>query len=74
MEELLFGAAYYPEYMSCDRTEQDMAMMKKAGLKVIIGTPTWYYEPRNMPESFADVRERGRGMCASAGRSPDFFT
>ena len=31
MKELLFGAAYYDEYMPYDRLQQDVAMMKKAG-------------------------------------------
>ena len=30
MKELLFGAAYYDEYMPYDRLQQDVAMMKKA--------------------------------------------
>lgn len=29
MKELLFGAAYYDEYMPYDRLRQDVAMMKK---------------------------------------------
>lgn len=29
MKELLFGAAYYDEYMPYDRLQQDVAMMKK---------------------------------------------
>lgn len=31
MNQLLFGTAYYDEYMPCERLEQDVAMMKKAG-------------------------------------------
>ena len=30
MKELLFGAAYYDEYMPYDRLQQDVAMMKKS--------------------------------------------
>lgn len=39
---LLFGAAYYPEYMPYDRIEKDITMMKKAGMNVIrIAESTW---------------------------------
>lgn len=38
----LFGAAYYLEYMPYDRLEQDMKMMKKAGMNTIrIAESTW---------------------------------
>ena len=41
-EELLFGAAYYPEYMPYDRIDTDFAMMKKAGMNVIrVAESTW---------------------------------
>ena len=32
MKELLYGAAYYDEYMPYDRLDKDVAMMKKAGI------------------------------------------
>lgn len=42
MNELLFGAAYYEEYMPYDRLEQDIAMMKKAGINTLrIAESTW---------------------------------
>lgn len=42
MKELLFGAAYYDEYMPCERLEQDVAMMKKAGINTVrIAESTW---------------------------------
>lgn len=42
MQELLFGAAYYLEYMPYDRLEQDIEMMKAAGMNVIrIAESTW---------------------------------
>ena len=42
MEQLLYGAAYYDEYMPYDRVEKDMEMMKKAGMNVIrIAESTW---------------------------------
>ena len=41
-QELLFGAAYYPEYMPYDRIETDIEMMKKAGMNVLrIAESTW---------------------------------
>ncbi|MGN0404226.1 MAG: beta-galactosidase [Bariatricus sp.] len=41
-QELLFGAAYYPEYMSYDRVETDLRMMKQAGMNVVrIAESTW---------------------------------
>lgn len=42
MEKLLYGAAYYDEYMPYDRVEKDMEMMEKAGMNVIrIAESTW---------------------------------
>ena len=34
-DQLMFGTAYYPEYMPCDRIEKDFLMMKKAGINTI---------------------------------------
>ncbi len=40
--ELLFGAAYYAEYMPYKRTDKDLDMMKAAGMNVIrIAESTW---------------------------------
>lgn len=40
--EVLFGTAYYPEYMPYERTEKDIHMMKEAGMNVIrIAESTW---------------------------------
>ncbi|MBE5890327.1 MAG: beta-galactosidase [Lachnospiraceae bacterium] len=42
MKKLLYGAAYYDEYMPYDRVEKDMEMMEKAGMNVIrIAESTW---------------------------------
>lgn len=42
MRDLLFGAAYYPEYMPYDRIDKDMEMMKKAGMNTLrIAESTW---------------------------------
>ena len=48
MKQLLFGAAYYDEYLPYDRMEKDMEMMKKAGMNVIrIAESTWStWEPQ----------------------------
>lgn len=41
-KELLFGTAYYPEYMPFDRVDTDFRMMKKAGMNVVrIAESTW---------------------------------
>ncbi len=41
-DHLLFGAAYYSEYLPYDRVEQDMEMMERAGMNVIrIAESTW---------------------------------
>lgn len=43
--EVLYGAAYYDEYMPVDRLETDMQMMVKAGINVIrIAESTWSSE------------------------------
>ena len=42
MNHLLYGAAYYDEYMPYDRLETDMQLMKKNGMNVIrIAESTW---------------------------------
>ncbi|HTQ96888.1 MAG TPA: beta-galactosidase, partial [Candidatus Acidoferrum sp.] len=49
MGTILYGAAYYPEYMPYERTDQDIALMKKAGINVVrIGESTWgLWEPED---------------------------
>lgn len=49
MDKLLYGAAYYDEYLPVDRIETDMEMMKKAGMNVIrIAESTWStWEPQD---------------------------
>lgn len=67
MKELLFGAAYYDEYMPCDRLAQDVEMMKKVGIHVIIGTPT-YAVPSWMVKDHPDVlvtTAKGRALYGS---------
>ena len=40
--KLLFGVAYYDEYMPYDRLDKDIEMMKDAGINVVrIAESTW---------------------------------
>ena len=42
MNEILFGAAYYLEYMPYDRLKEDLDMMQQAGMNTIrIAESTW---------------------------------
>ena len=42
MNKLLYGVAYYDEYMPYDRLDKDIQMMKAAGINVVrIGESTW---------------------------------
>ncbi len=49
MDTVLYGAAYYPEYMPYERSDEDIALMKKAGISVVrIGESTWgLWEPED---------------------------
>lgn len=68
MKQLLFGAAYYDEYMPCERLEKDVAMMKKAGMNVVrIAESTWStYEPQEGIFDFSHV-ERVMDVMEKAG-------
>lgn len=57
-EQLLYGVAYYDEYMPYDRIETDFAMMKKAGMNVIrIAESTWStWEPQEGQFDFSHLR------------------
>ena len=48
MSTILYGASYYHEYMPYERLEQDVQLMKEAGLSVVrLGESTWSsFEPR----------------------------
>lgn len=58
-QELLFGTAYYPEYMPYDRIKKDLEMMKKAGMNVVrIAESTWSTlepEPGKFDFSYIDA-------------------
>ncbi len=68
MEELLYGAAYYDEYMPYDRLQQDVAMMKKAGINTVrIAESTWSTcEPQEGVFDFSHV-ERVMDAMEEAG-------
>jgi beta-galactosidase len=55
MESVLYGVAYYPEYMPYDRLDQDVEMMQRAGITVVrVGESTWSsWEPRDGDFQFA---------------------
>ena len=57
MDRILYGAAYYDEYMPYDRLDTDIAMMKKAGINVIrIAESTWSTcEPQDGVFDFSHV-------------------
>jgi beta-galactosidase len=55
MDTVLYGVAYYPEYMPYERTDQDIALMQKAGISVVrIGESSWgLWEPEDGKFEFA---------------------
>src|ERR1700745_4012187 len=55
METVLYGVAYYREYMPYDRLDQDVELMQKAGITVVrVGESTWStWEPREGDFQFA---------------------
>ena len=57
MDKLLYGAAYYDEYMPYERCEKDAQMMVKAGMNVVrIAESTWSTEePREGVFDFSHV-------------------
>jgi beta-galactosidase len=57
MQRLLYGVAYYDEYMPYDRLAQDIRMMNEAGINVVrIAESTWStHEPQNGVFDFTSV-------------------
>ena len=55
METILYGVAYYPEYMPHERVDKDVELMQKAGITVVrVGESTWSsWEPRDGEFQFA---------------------
>ena len=62
-ERLYFGAAYYDEYMPVSRVEEDMKLMKAAGMNVIrIAESTWStWEPRDGEFDFTSLHRMLQG-------------
>jgi len=54
-ENILYGAAYYHEYMPSERLDEDVRMMKEAGLTVVrVGESSWaLFEPQEGVFEFA---------------------
>jgi beta-galactosidase len=48
-DRILFGAAYYPEYLATDRVDEDIRLMAEAGFSLIrVGESVWStWEPRD---------------------------
>lgn len=55
MDTILYGAAYYPEYMPYDRLDKDVQLMQRAGISVVrIGEFAWgLWEPEDGRFEFA---------------------
>ena len=55
MDTILYGVAYYPEYMPEDRLEKDVSLMQQAAINVVrLGESTWSsWEPRDGEFEFA---------------------
>ena len=70
MDKLLYGVAYYDEYMPYERLQKDMEMMKAANINVIrIAESTWSSEePQNGVFDFTHV-ERALRAAQEAGIS-----
>ena len=54
-DNILYGVAYYHEYMPYERLDQDIEMMKDAGISVVrLGESSWgLFEPREGHFEFA---------------------
>lgn len=71
MDKLLYGVAYYDEYMPYDRLQEDVAMIKAAGINLErIAESTWSTcEPQEGVFDFShvtrvlDAMEGGRHQC-----------
>src|SRR6476620_12740658 len=57
INKLLFGVAYYDEYMPYDRLDKDIQMMKDAGINVVrIAESTWStVEPQDSVYDFTHI-------------------
>ncbi len=59
LERLLYGVAYYDEYMPYERLDEDIKMMKAAGINVVrIAESTWStHEPQDGVFDFSSVNK-----------------
>lgn len=64
MNEILYGAAYYDEYMPYERLDKDVEMMKKAGMNLVrIAESTWStLEPQDGEFNFHHIDRVLRAM------------
>ena len=55
MDNVLYGAAYYQEYIPTDHLAEDLKLMKESGMSVVrLGESTWsLFEPREGEFDFA---------------------
>jgi len=67
-DTILYGAAYYHEYMPYERLDKDIELMKRAGITVVrVGESTWTsWEPREGEFQFAWM-DRIVGKMQAAG-------
>lgn len=67
MEKILYGAAYYYEYLPYDRLDEDIKMMTEANINLVrIGESTWSrYEPQEGVFDFASVQKVLDAMYAA---------
>ena len=67
MPQLLYGVAYYDEYMPYERLDQDVRMMVEAGINVVrIAESTWStHEPQNGVFDFSSVDRVLQAMQAA---------
>ena len=64
VNQLLYGVAYYDEYMPYERLDKDIQMMKDAGINVVrIAESTWStVEPREGVYDFSHIDKVLNGM------------
>ena len=67
MDNVLYGAAYYQEYMPTDRLAEDSKLMKEGGISIVrLGESTWsLFEPREAECEFAWMDRTIDGLNAN---------
>src|ERR1700690_3341222 len=73
MDTVLYGAAYYTEYMPYDRLEQDVQLMQQAGITVVrMGESSWgLWEPQDGRALGTQNQRQDKGSHASSVRKSD---